>query len=183
MDLILKELEASLNRTVEHLKTELQSVRGNRPSVGFLEDIKVEYYGQMLALKQLGSLAISPPRDIEVHVWDKGAVGAVAKAIESAKGGFSIANEGNIVRVSLPPLTTERRAELEKLIKKMTENSRIAVRNERDDAIKKIKTAGEEGKINEDDVFRMKEKIQRLVDKVNEDIEALLESKLKEISE
>lgn len=182
-DSILKELEIRLKQAVEHLKTELQSVRGNRPSLGLLEDIKVDYYGQALALKQLGSLAIRPPRDIEVNVWDKSAVGAVAKAIEAVKAGFSVASEGNIVRVSLPPLTNERRAELEKLVKKMAESSRIAVRNERDEAIKKTKAAEEERKLNEDDVFRAKEEIQKTVDKVNQNIESLLEAKLKELAE
>ncbi len=183
MDTILKELESCLNQAVEHLKAELQGVRGNRPSVGLLEDIKVDYYGQALPLKQLGSLAIRPPRDIEINVWDKGAVGAVAKAVEAAKAGFSVANEGNIVRVSLPPLTNERRAELEKLVKKMTENSRIAVRNERDETIKKVKAAEEEGKLNEDNVFRTKEEIQKLVDKTNKNIESFLEVKIKELAE
>jgi ribosome recycling factor len=183
MESILKELENHLNQTLERLRAELAAVRGNRPSVQLLEDIKVDYYGQTLSVKQLASLAIRPPRDIEVQVWDKGAVGAVAKAIESAKAGFSAANEGNVVRVSLPPLTSERRAELEKLVRKITENSRIAVRNERDEAVKKVKVAEGEGKMNEDDAFRAKEKIQKAVDKVNKDIEALLEGKLKELAE
>lgn len=183
MDTILKELENRLNQAVEYLKSELQSVRGNRPSVGLLEDIKVDYYGQMLPLKQLGSFSIRPPRDIEINIWDKSASGAVVKAIENAKIGFSVTNEGNIVRVSLPPLTSERRAELEKLVKKITENCRIAVRNERDEAIKKAKTAEEEGRLNEDSVFRTKEGIQKIVDKTNKNIELLLESKLKELRE
>lgn len=182
-DLIIKELENKLNQAVEYLKTELRGVRGSRPSVGLVEDVKVDYYGQTLSVNQLASLAIRPPRDIEVKVWDNSAVGAVARAIEGAKAGFSVATEGSIVRVSLPHLTDERRAELEKLARKMVESSRIAVRNERDEAIKKVKAAEAEGKLNEDDVFRAKERIQKAVDKVNAEIESLLEAKVKELGE
>src|SRR3989344_8448722 len=94
----IKELEAKLNQVIGFLQSELQTVRSNRPSVGLLEDIKVEYYGQVMQIKQLASLSIRPPRDIEVNIWDKGAVAAVAKAIETAKAGFSVSNDGNIVR-------------------------------------------------------------------------------------
>jgi ribosome recycling factor len=180
---ILKELADRLNEIVRRLKEELQGVRGNRPSVQLLEDIRVDYYGQTLSVKQLASLAIRPPRDIEINVWDKGAVGAVVKAIEGAKAGFSVFSEGNAVRVSLPPLTSERRAELEKLVGKMAENSRIAVRKERDETIKKLKAAEEDKKISEDQVFRAKEEVQKLVAKANKDIEALWNGKLKELSQ
>lgn len=182
-ELILKRLAGELERLEKQLKTELQAIRGNRPSVGLLEDIRVNYYGQMLPLKQLGSLAIRPPREIEINVWDKGAVGAVAKAIEETKAGFSVATDGGIVRVSLPPLTSERRAELEKLARRMVENARIGVRGARDEVIKEIREAVAEKKLSEDQMFRLKEKIQEAVDKANREIESLLETKLQELAE
>jgi len=180
---ILKELEISLKNTAIHLKDELQAVRSNRPSVGLLEDIKVEAYGQEMQVKQLGSLSIRPPREIEVSVWDKSAVGAVAKAIEAAKAGFSVSTDGQTVRVSLPPLTDERRAELTKLVKRMSEDARISVRGERDEAMKKIKAAEESGGIGEDQAFKSKEQAQKLVDQANKEIEGHLGKKLEELGE
>lgn len=180
---ILKDLEVKLNQTTSFLHSELQSVRSNRPSVGLLEDIRVDYYGQVMQIKQLASLSIRPPRDIEVSVWDKGAVGAVAKAIETAKAGFSVSNDGNIVRVSLPPLTEERKAELTKLVKRMSEDARIAVRGERDEANKKIKAAQDSGSATEDQAFKAKEQAQKITDAANKQIESYLNAKIGELSE
>ncbi len=182
-EILIKELETHLQAAVKHLEDELRAVRSNRPSVQLIEDIKVDYYGQPLTVKQLGSLAIQPPRDIAVSVWDKNAVGAVSKAIEAAKAGFSVSTDGNAVRVALPPLTDERRAELIKLIKKMTEETRIVVRHYRDDIIKKLKFAEDEKKVNEDQVFRTKEQIQKAVDQCNDRVEKALDGKIREISE
>ncbi|MFH0890529.1 MAG: ribosome recycling factor [Candidatus Liptonbacteria bacterium] len=180
---IIKDLENKLSQTTTFLQSELQGVRSNRPSVGLLEDIKVEYYGQMMQVKQLASLSIRPPRDIEVSIWDKGAVGAVAKAIEGAKAGFSVSNDGNIVRVSLPPLTDERRAEMTKLAKRMSEDARIAVRGERDEANKEIKAGEDVGQITEDQAFKGRGQIQKVTDAANKRIEEYLNSKIAELSE
>lgn len=183
MDQFIKEIETALHGIIQKLEEEIRGVRSNRPSVQLVEDIKAEYYGQELPIKQLGSLNIRPPRDIEVHVWDKNAAAAVSKAIENAKMGFSVANEGTVVRVSLPPLTDERRAELMKLVKKMAETARIQIRGKRDDIIKKVKAAEDEKKLSEDQVFRGKEKIQKVVDDANKNVESLLDGKSKELQE
>ena len=183
IDPLLKELESDLRTAVDKFKQEIQSVRSNRPSVGLIEDINVECYGQMMQVKAVGSLSIRPPRDIIVTPWDKSVIGAVAKGIESAKAGFSVTNDGISIIVSLPPLTDERRAELSKLVKKMAESSRIYVRSERDESIKKLKAAEDSSIATEDEVFRAKEKIQKSVDQANENIEANLNAKLKEIGE
>src|SRR3989338_4139200 len=180
---IIKDLENELAATAKRFEEELQTVRSGRPSVGLLEDIKVEYYGQLLPVRQLGSLAIRPPRDIEVQVWDKNAVGAVSKGIESAKAGFSVSTEGSTVRVTLPPLTDERRAELTKMVRKMSESYRISIRNHRDEAGKKLKSADDEGQANEDQVFRAKAEVQKAVDKANVRVEELLDKKLKELAD
>lgn len=183
MDILLKNFESELKNILTHLQEELRSVRSNRPSVQLLEDVKVDYYGQPMTVKQLGSLSIQPPRDILVSVWDKAAVGAVSKAVETAKAGFSVSTDGQIVRVSLPPLTDERRAELSKMVKKMTEETRISVRGQRDETMKKIKAAEDGGEINEDAAFKYKEKAQKIVEDINKNLESALESKLRELSE
>lgn len=182
-DQFLKEFETTLQGVFRKLEDELRAVRSNRPSVALVENIKVNYYDENLPVKQLGSLAVRPPKDIEIQVWDKNAVGPIQKAIEAANVGVSVAAEGNVVRASLPPLTEERRAELAKLVKKITEEGRIRVRHRRDDAIKKVKAAEDEKKISEDAAFRAKERIQKSVDEVNKRVDSLLEGKLKELQE
>ncbi len=183
MEEILKELETKLKQLGARLEDELKGVRANRPSIGLIEDVQVEYYGQQMPIKQLASISIQPPRDLVVSVWDKGAAPAVAKGIESAKAGFSVSNEGSLIRVSLPTLTDERRTELSRLVKKMAEEVRISVRAARDEANKKLKSAEDGGAIREDQAFKAREQAQKLTDQANQNVEAQVDRKLKEIAE
>jgi ribosome recycling factor len=116
-------------------------------------------------------------------VWDKNAVGAVAKAIENAKVGLTVTTDGGTVRAMLSPLGNERREELCRLVKKETEGARIRVRAGRDEAIKKLKTAEDGGGLSEDSLFKTKEKVQKLVDEANARIETALSEKIKELGE
>ncbi|HUX35446.1 MAG TPA: ribosome recycling factor [Candidatus Paceibacterota bacterium] len=179
----LKELEVSMKDSVESLKKELQNVRGNRPSVEILENVKVNCYDQMMELKQLGSLSLRPPREIDIQLWDKGITQQVVRAIEDAKIGMGVSSDGNIIRASLPSLTDERRKELVKLAGKMTESAKIRLRGHRDDAIKKFKSAEEKAEITEDDLFQAKDKTQKLIDDANRKMDEMLASKTKEIEE
>ncbi len=183
MDTILKELEVKLKGLTGHLDEEVKGVRTNRPSVGLIEDIKVDYYGQIMPIKQLASISAQPPRDLVVSVWDKGAAPAVAKGIETAKAGFSVASEGSTIRVTLPPMTDERRTEMVKLVKKMAEETRISLRAARDEANKRVKAAEDSGEAREDEARRAKDQIQKLTDQANQTVEALVERKLSEIAE
>ncbi|HTY40215.1 MAG TPA: ribosome recycling factor [Candidatus Paceibacterota bacterium] len=183
MEPYIKELEAGLQAAVAKFHEEIQGVRTNRPSVQLIEDVRVDIYGQQMTVKQLGSLGIRPPRDIEVNIWDKNAVGAVVKAITEAKMGLSVTNDGNTVRVTLPPLTDERRAEFTKLVKKMAEEARIKVRAYRDEVLKKVKAAQDRKELSEDQVFKGKERLQKIVDGANEKVETTLGGKLKELAE
>ncbi len=178
----LKELELKSAEIIQHLKDELSGIRGGRPVSKLVEDISVDYFGQKLAIKQLGSISVVLPREIQITVWDKNIAPPIGKAVEAALNvGTSI--EGNLVRVNLPPLSEERRGELTKVVKKEAEEARIKIRALRDDILKQIKQEEEGGKITEDDKFKLKEQIQKGVDKVNEEIEKSLENKIKEISE
>lgn len=183
IDSNLREFEASLKTGLERLKEEFGGIRGNRPSVELLENIKVNCYAQTLTIKQLGSLSVKPPREIEIHIWDKDAVNPVMKAIEDAKTGLSVSNEGNLLRIFLPALTDERRQEVIKFAKKTAETMRIQIRSMRDEAIKKLKTAEEKKEISEDGFFSAKEKIQKTIDETNRNIEAMLEGKIKEVEQ
>lgn len=176
-------LEQKFNESSEYLKSQLGAIRGGRPSPKLVEDISVDYFGQKMPIKQLGSISVNLPREILISVWDKQAVGVVAKAIESSNLNVSANTDGNLIRINLPPLSSERRQELIKVIKKEAEETRIKVRSLRDEANKEIKQQEGGGEITEDQKFKMKEQIQKSVDKANADIEAMLEKKINELNE
>lgn len=179
----VKELENDVRIVVDKLRGELNMIRGNRPSVDLIENIKVNLYEQELTIKQLGSISVIPPRGIQIGIWDKNAVGAAMKAIDNAKIGLSTSNDGNTIIATLSQLGVERREELSKLVKKQSENSRIQIRANRDDAIKKLRDAENKKELSEDEAFKTKEKIQKAVDEANKRIESIVENKLRELSE
>jgi ribosome recycling factor len=177
----IKTFRDHLLNVVESLKKELMAIRTSRPSPKLVEDIPVEIYDQKMAVKQLGSITIVPPREIDILVWDKTAVSAIAKAIENSSLGLTANTDGNIIRINLPILTEERKKEIIKIIKAEAEEHRIKIRSARDDANKTMKEAEKEGKINEDEFFKLKEKTQKEVDEANKKIEELVENKIKEV--
>ena len=183
METDIKNLEEELKKILETFRGELMGIRTNRPTAKLIEDIKVDYFDQKVPIKQLGSIGIVPPREIQVNVWDKTAVGRVAKAIEEANIGITPNVQGSIVRIILPPLSEERRKDLIKLIGKISETYRIRVRSLRDDSNKKIKKLEGDGDLREDEKFKAQEKIQELVNKANQNIDEILENKTKEIKE
>src|SRR3989344_2692497 len=174
----MEEFQLKLSGIIKQLKEQLAGIRGGRPNPKLIENIEIEYFGQ-----KLGSINIVPPTTIQISAWDKNAVSAIAKAIESSNLNVSANTEGNLIRINLPPLSSERRQELIKIIKKETEESKIKIRHSRDEMNKKINLQTEEGEITEDDKFKSKEEIQKTVDKTNEEIEKILENKIKEIEE
>ena len=180
---LVKDLESSLGGVVSKLKQELGQIRGNRPSPEMIQDLKVSLYDQMLSIRELGSLSVLPPRTIQITLWDKAAVGAVTKAIETAHLGLSVTNEGTNIRATLSPLGNERREEMMKLVKKTTEATRIQIRGKRDEIMKRLKDGESKKEITEDESFKAKDKIQKAVDKANKDAEALMETKLGELGE
>ena len=179
----LRGLELKITEAIKHFKEQLAAIRGGRPSSKLVEDVPVEYFGQKLTIKQLGSISIIPPREIQISVWDKNAASAVLKAIESSGLNISANPEGNLIRINLPPLSGERRQELIKVAKKEAEEARIKIRGIRDEINKEINRQFEEKKIAEDDKFKIKEKVQESIDKTNEEIEKILENKTREIEE
>ncbi len=163
---------------LEKLKEEMMSIRTNRPSPKLLEDIRVNYLGQIISVKQLGSITIEQPRDLVINVWDQNSVSGIVNAIEAANLGVGVSNQGRQVRVSLPQLTEERRQELTKMVRAMSEEGRIKMRVERDEAVKNIKELKDE-----DERFRAKEKLQALVDTFNLEIEEAVGKKTRDILE
>ncbi len=177
-----KILEQKLRAAVDNMRTEFQTIRSGRPSPRMVEDIKVEVYGQHLTVKALGSISVTPPREITVSLWDSSAVAATAKAIEDSLK-VTANTAGNLIRVNLPSLTDERKKEFQKLIGKITEETRIRVRGVRDEANKAVKQAEASKEISEDVAFKKKEDIQKKIDAANKEIEAISQSKVTEILE
>ena len=180
---IEKNTRNKMDKVIEALTHELRGIRSGRASGALLEGIKVDYYGSKLPINQLGNINIPQPRLIEIKVWDQNAVAPVEKAIISANIGLNPSNEGSIIRLQVPSLTSERRNELVKRIHDIVEDFRIEIRNIRRDANNKLKTMKKDSEISEDDAFRSTELIQKHTDEYIKKITGLLESKEKEIKE
>ena len=183
MELIVKDLETALLGVSQKLKTDLGGIRGNRPSPEAIENIRIELYGQTLTIRELGSISILPPRTIQVTVWDKEAVNPVMKAIDAAHLGLTSSSDGSTIRATVSALGNERREELMKLVKKTAEAARIQLRSRRDDIMKRVKDGEAAKELTKDDVFKGKEKIQKVMDKANAEIETAVEGKLTELGE
>lgn len=183
MDTALKDFEARLAAISGELRQEFLGIRSNRPTPQLLDNIKVDYFGQAFPIKRLGTVGVSLPRDIHVTVWDKNAAPAVAKAIENSPLRLNPAVDGNVVRVTLPPLTEERKQEFVKLVKAIAEKARIRVRGWRDEFNKKIEKAFAEKQVGEDQKFKLKKQVQEAVGKTDREIEDLVAAKAKEINE
>lgn len=179
---ILNGFTTLLAQLLEEVKAGIGSVRTNRPHAGLVEDIKVTHYGGTFPIKQLGSVGVTPPREIRVEAWDVSAVSAIAKAIESSPLGLTANVEGNVLRIFLPELSDERRKELTKYIGQVAEEHRIKVRHARDDANKRAQRAFDESELTEDQKFRLKEDIQKATDEWNKNVEKMVEAKIQEIS-
>ncbi|MBS3903462.1 MAG: ribosome-recycling factor [Anaplasmataceae bacterium] len=178
---LIKELNQELAQRSQNLKQELAGIRSNRPTPELLEHIKLNYYDQPMTVQQLGSISIRPPRELIVQAWDVASIPAIIKGIEDAKLGVTVSRDENVVRVSIPALTVERKEQLEKLIRKNAEEVRIGVRSVRDDYNKQLKAAESEKAITEDQLFKLKEQVQKAVDAANAEIEAIVTKKLTEI--
>ena len=183
MDQHLAELENHVSRIVTETISEFVSLRTNRPTAKLVEDIKVAVYGEEpMTIKQLGSISIVPPREIDISVWDGSAVAAISEAVSTALN-LNVSASGTLIRVILPALTDERRREVGKLAGRIAEDARIKIRSLRDASNKKIEGDAGGGWITEDQKFKLKERVQKIIDAGNNKIEASLSGKLKEIQE
>lgn len=179
---IKKELETKLSEIARFFKDEIASIRGSRPSPAMVEEITVDYYGQKLPIKQLGSIMTVPPREIQISVWDASAVGAIVKEV-SSRINVNAANDGNTIHVNLPSLTEERRNELAKAVRAKAEETRIKSRTVRDEIKKHLGEMEKSGEVTKDDKFELNEEIQKMMDKFNSDIDGTVEKKMSEINE
>jgi len=177
MEELFKSTEEDMQKAVQYFKNEIAGLRTGRASTALVEEIKVDYYGSKIPIKQLASASVPEPNQIVLQVWDKNAVELVEKAILENLN-LTPQKQGNILRITLPPLTQERRKELVRMLHKMAEEARVAVRNIRRDAKELIED--QEG-ISEDEIKRSLERLQKITDKYIEEINRLTENKEREI--
>jgi len=180
---LIHDTEKRMRSSIQSLEDDLAAVRTGRANPGLIEKLSVEYYGSPVPLMQLASISVPEPRQLLVRPFDAGSIKNVEKAIQSSELGLTPINDGKVIRLNLPPLTEERRRDLIKFVNNRLEEARVAVRNIRRDAIKDLRDFQEEKMISEDDQKRGEEDIQKLTDRIGEEINEIGKHKEHEIME
>ena len=181
MDERLKDLEEKMQKAVNFLESDLATIRAGRANPHVLDRVKVDYYGTPTPLAQVGNITVPEARMIQIAPWEKTLIKEIEKAIMSSDIGITPSNDGAVIRLVFPELTEERRKELAKEVKKKGEEAKVAVRNIRrdgNDAFKKLSKAED---ISEDQIKQLEDQLQKITDKFIKDVDALVESKSKEI--
>jgi len=182
-DATMRDVEEKMHKCVEATRSEFASIRTGRASVALLDRLHVEAYGQSVPLKQVAGVSTPDARTLVISAWDKGVVGDIRKAIEKSDLGLTPNVDANSIRLTIPPLSEERRRDLVKVIKKKAEDGKVAVRNVRHKAQDDFKHQLKGHEITEDDNKRLHEQLQKVTDKAVKDIDVLVAAKEKEVME
>jgi ribosome recycling factor len=180
-DKIFEDVKRKMNKVLEVMAQDLARIRTGRASVALLEGIKVEAYNASMPLPQVASLAAPEPRLLTIQPWDPTLLGDIEKAILKSDLGLTPTNDGKIIRLPIPALTTERRKELVKVVKKMGEEGKVALRNVRRDANERLKDLKKDKQMSEDDAHRAQEEVQKVTDDFIKKVDAQAADKEKEI--
>jgi ribosome recycling factor len=181
---VMKNARKAMEKTIEAQKKDLVRVRTGRASTGLLDEIRVDYYGTPTPLSQVGTLAVPEARLITIQPWEKNLIQEIEKAILKSDLGLNPSSDGQLIRIVIPPLTEERRKEMVKMVRRMCEETKIAIRNVRRDGNETLKKLQKDKEISEDDLKRGEKEIQELTDqyvKKAEDIVVLKEKEIMEI--
>lgn len=182
-ELILEDARDHMEKTLEHLRSELNSIRAGRATPSMLENVRVDYYGTKTPLNQMASVSAPQPDLLVVQPWDSSALSNIEKSIISENLGLNPNNDGKIIRIPVPPLSEERRRDLVKTARSRGEEAKIAIRNVRRHAKDHIKTVKEEESLSEDRQYLAEEKLQEMTNAYTEKIDTVLERKEAEIME
>ncbi len=180
---IYKETRDNMGKSVEALKREFTRVRTGRASLSILDGIRVDYYGTPTPLNQMATLAVPESRLITIQPWDVSVIKEIEKSLLKSDLGLTPSSDGKIIRIAIPPLTEERRKELVKVVNKMCEDHKIAVRSIRRDSNEMLKELKKEGDISEDEAFKAQDQIQKITDDHISLIDQTTKAKEKEILE
>jgi len=178
-----KEFEDKMQKAVQFLESQFSSVRAGRANAGVLDQISISYYGTMTPLQQVGSISTPDPRTLLIQPWDAGVLRDIERAIQESDLGINPQNDGKVIRLSFPQLTEERRKDLIKQIKKYAEDSKVAIRNVRRDAMEQFKKQQKASEITEDDLKDSERDMQKITDDFIKQIDAVTVKKEKELSE
>ncbi len=172
-----------MNKSIESYKTELLKIRTGRAHASLLDHVMVDFYGSMVPISQAANISVEDSRTLTVTAWDGSMIQAIEKAIMTSDLGLNPNSAGNVIRVPMPPLTEERRRDLVKVVKELTENARVAVRNIRRDANSDLKALQKDKDISEDDEHKGQDLVQKVTDQSTAKLEELLQVKEKELME
>ncbi len=177
------EAAQKMDQVVEHLRRELGGLRTGRASLTLLDGLHVDYYGTSTPIRQVATLSTPEPRLITIQPWDPTLIPEIEKAILAANLGLTPTNDGKLIRLSVPPLTEERRREMVKLARKLGEEARVSIRGTRRDAIERIKAAQKKGELSEDESRLRQDEVQKLTDRTIQRVDEILKKKEAEILE
>jgi ribosome recycling factor len=178
---VIDSMAQDMDKSIQSLKGDLVKVRTGRASTALVEPVHVDYYGSSVPLNQIANVTTPDARTIQVAPWEAGMIGAIEKAILAANIGLTPQNDGKVVRIPLPPLTEERRKDMVKLVKKMGEETKVAIRNHRRDANEKIKGLEKAKTLSEDDAKKATDLVQKKTDEKVGEVDKVVTAKEKEI--
>ncbi len=181
IDTIINSKKEEFEKVLGHFEHEINGLRTGRASTGLLGTVKVEVYGSEMPLDHVASVTVSDAKTLTISPWDKGSMQAIEKGIQQANLGLNPSNDGNVIRITVPALTEERRKEMVKVLGQMTEQARIGIRQVREEILKALKKAKENAEISEDDFSHAQKKLQDVVDKQNELIKQISTEKEKDL--
>lgn len=183
MNELIKHTEEKMKKSIDALEREYKSIRAGRANASVLDRVNVDYYGVPTPVQQMAAISVPEPRTLLISPWDKTTLKDIEKAILTSEIGINPQNDGTSIRLNFPPLTEERRKDIVKEIRKKGEEAKVAVRNQRRDALDKLKGLKKANSITEDDESNGEKKIQNLTDKFCKEIDAIQSDKEKEIME
>lgn len=180
---VIKDAEERMHKGVDALRKEYSTIRAGRANPNVLDKVMVEYYGAPTPINQLANVSAPEPRMLVIQPWDRTTLPAIEKAILKSDLGLNPSSDGTVIRLMIPQLTAQRRAELVKKVKKEAEDARVAVRNVRRDVNDKLKKLEKDHEASEDEVKRAQDEVQKITDKIIKEIEHVMEVKESEITE
>ena len=183
MQEVISSNEERMKKTTASLKEALAALRTGRASASLFDRIRVDYYGEKSPLNQVANISVPEARLIVIQPWEKNLIGEIEKAVRASELSLNPSNDGKVIRISIPPLTEERRKELVKLAKNQAEQSRVAIRNIRRDGNEELKKLLKDSKLTEDDQSKGEAELQKITDSYIGQVNQILEEKEKEIME
>jgi len=178
---VVSQLNQTMDKSIQSLKADLAKLRTGRASTALVDSVHVDYYGSATPLAQVANITTPDARTIQINPWEQPMVAAVEKAILAANIGLTPQSDGKVIRINVPAMTEERRKELVKLLKKMGEDTRVAIRNQRRDGNELIKKLEKDRKVSEDESKKFQEQIQKKTDEKVAEVDKIVAAKEKEI--